>query len=85
MKKKFLKNQSLDYHQKIHLQAYAIFILRIEVIMFKYIENSINVYQTKANKFHLVNLLKHTKSQLTMISYTVYGFHFVSDFMGCQI
>ena len=31
--------------------------------MFKYTESSINVYQTEANKFHLDNLLKYTKSQ----------------------
>ena len=67
------------------MQAYAIFILRIEVIMFKYKEYSINVYHTKANKFHLENLLKHTKSQLTKISHTVHGFYFVSDCMDFQI
>ena len=59
--KKVLKNHYLDYHQKIHLQAYAIFILWTKMIMFKYTESSINVYQTEANKFHLDNLLKYKK------------------------
>ena len=52
--------------------------------MFKYIESSINVYQTKANKFHLENLLKYTKSQHIKIPLTVPGIYFVYDFMGSQ-
>ena len=66
------------------MQAYAIFILRTEVMMFKYIESSINVYQTKANKFHLDNLLKYTKSQHIKILHPVHGIYFVSDSMGYQ-
>jgi len=54
------------------------------MIMFKYIESSINVYPTKANKFHLENLLKNTKSQHTKIPLTVHGIYFVYDFMGSQ-
>ena len=53
------------------------------MIMFKYIESSINVYLTKANKFHLENLLKYTKSHHIMSPLTVHGI-FVSDFMGSQ-
>ena len=52
--------------------------------MFKYIESSINVYQTKANKFHLDNLLKYTKSQHIKVPLTVHGIYFVSDLMGSQ-
>ena len=54
------------------------------MIMFKYIESSINVYLTKANKFHLENLLKYTRSQHIKIPRTVHGIYFVSDFMGSQ-
>ena len=54
------------------------------MIMFKYIESLINVYPTKANKFHLENLLKHTKSQHINIPLTVYGIYFVSGFMGSR-
>ena len=54
------------------------------MIMFKYTESSINVYLTKANKFHLENLLKHTKSQYIKIPRIVHGIYFVSDFMGSQ-
>ena len=54
------------------------------MIMFKYIESSINVYLTKANKFHLENLLKYTKSQHIKIPLKVHGIYFVSDFMGSQ-
>ena len=52
--------------------------------MFKYIESSMNVYLTKANKFHLENLLKYTKSQHIKIPLTVPGIYFVYDFMGSQ-
>ena len=52
--------------------------------MFKYTESSINVYQTEANKFHLDNLLKYTKSQHTKFPRTVHDIYFVSDVMGCQ-
>ena len=54
------------------------------MVMFKYIESSKNVYQTKANKFHLENLLKYTKSHHIKIPRTVYSIYFVSDFMGSQ-
>ena len=54
------------------------------MIMFKYTESSINVYITTANKFHLENLLKYTKSQHIKIPLTVHGIHFVSDFMSSQ-
>ena len=54
------------------------------MIMFKYIESSLNVYLTKANKFHLENLLEYTKSQRIRIPRTVHGINFVSDFMGNQ-
>ena len=54
------------------------------MIMFKYIESSINVYLTKANKFHLENLLEYTKSQHIKIPLTVHGIYFVYDFMGSQ-
>ena len=53
-------------------------------MMFKYIENSINVYLTKANKFHLDNLLKYTKSQHIKILHPVHGIYFVSNSMGYQ-
>ena len=52
--------------------------------MFKYTESSINVYQTEANKFHLDNLLKYTKSQHIKIPRTVHGIYYVFDFMGSQ-
>ena len=44
------------------------------MIMFKYTESSINVYQTEANKFHLDNLLKYTKSKIlkSFIQFTVF-------------
>ena len=48
------------------------------MIMFKYTESSINVYQTEANKFHLDNLLKYTKSQYIKILHPVHGFYSVS-------
>ena len=56
------------------MQAYAIFILWTKMIMFKYTESSINVYQTEANKFQLDNLLKYTKSQYikSFIQFTVF-------------
>ena len=54
------------------------------MIMFKYIESSINVYLTKANKFHLENLLEYTKSQHIKIPLAVHGVYFASDFMGSQ-
>ena len=54
------------------------------MIMFKYTESSINVYQTEANKFHLDNLLKYTKSQHIKIPLTVHSIDFASDFMGSQ-
>ena len=41
------------------------------MIMFKYIESSINVCLTKANKFHPENLLEYTKSQHIKIPLTV--------------
>ena len=44
------------------------------MIMFKYTESSINVYQTEANKFHLDNLLKYTKSHCIKILHPVHGF-----------
>ncbi len=47
------------------------------MIMFKYTESSINVYQTEANKFHLDNLLKYTKSQHIKILHPVHGFYSV--------
>ena len=43
--------------------------------MFKYTESSINVYQTEANKFHLDNLLKYTKSQYIKILHPVHGLY----------
>ena len=52
--------------------------------MFKYIESSINVYLTKANKFHLENLLEYTKSQHIKILHPVHGFNSVSNSVGCQ-
>ena len=55
------------------------------MIMFKYIESSINVCRTKPNKFHLENLLKDTKSQHIKIPRTVHGFYYVSNSMGSQI
>ena len=55
------------------------------MIMFKYTESSINVYQTEANKFHLDNLLKYTKSQRIKILHPVHGFYYVSNSMGSQI
>ena len=54
-------------------------------MMVKYIESSINVCQTKANKFHLDNLLKYTKSQYIKILHPVHGFYYVSNSMGFQI
>lgn len=54
------------------------------MIMFKYIESSINVYLTKANKFHLENLLKYTKSQHINNPLTVHGIYLVSGFMGSR-
>jgi len=44
------------------------------MIMFKYTESSIDVYQTEANKFHLDNLLKYTKSKIlkSFIQFTVF-------------
>ena len=54
------------------------------MIMFKYIESSINVCRTKPNKFHLENLLKYTKSQHIKIPRTVHGIYYVFDFMGSQ-
>ncbi len=55
------------------------------MIMFKYTESPINVYQTEANKFHLDNLLKYTKSQYIKILHPVHGFYYVSNSMGSQI
>ena len=54
------------------------------MIIFKYTESSINVYQTEANKFQLDNLLKYTKSQYIKILHPVHGFYSVSNTMGCQ-
>ena len=54
------------------------------MVMFKYIESSINVCRTKPNKFHLENLLKYTKSQHIKIPRTVHDIYYVSDFMGSQ-
>ena len=54
------------------------------MIMFKYIESSINVCRTKPNKFHVENLLKYTKSQHIKIPCTVHGIYYVFDFMGSQ-
>ena len=68
--------QYLFYGQK--------FILWTKMIMFKYTESSINVCQTEANKFHLDNLLKYTKSQHIKILHPVHGFYSVSNSMGCQ-
>ena len=47
------------------------------MIMFKYIESSINVCRTKANKFHLENLFKYTKSQHIKIPRTVHDIYYV--------
>ena len=52
--------------------------------MFKYTESYINVYQTEANKFHLDNLLKYTKSQHIKILHPVHGFCSVCNSVGCQ-
>ena len=52
------------------------------MIMFKYTESSINVYQTEANKFHLDNLLKYTKSQCIKILHPVHGFYYRFQFHG---
>ena len=54
------------------------------MIMFKYIESSINVCRTKPNKFHLENLLKYTKSQHIKIPCTVHDINYVFDFMDSQ-
>ena len=54
------------------------------MIMFKYTESYINVYQTEANKFNLDNLLKYTKSQHIKFLHPVHGFYSVSNSVGCQ-
>ena len=54
------------------------------MIMFKYTQSSINVYQTEANKFNLDNLLKYTKSQHIKVLHPVHGFCSASNSMGCQ-